>query len=161
MTDPGPPPIVADHDIVIIRGDALPLLYRATIALMLRHRRDGLAPPALLHQLRATLYRAVMSLERHELPTAADDQPCCECQGGGGRVSVSEAAQLLQLSRRQVQRRAADHIRGGLVGVRIGRTWLLDRRAVLTLAERRDRDRRQLSSVMGPARDKPSDRAIT
>ena len=39
MTDP--PPVMQDGAAVTIQGAALPMMYRATLALAARHRRDG------------------------------------------------------------------------------------------------------------------------
>jgi excisionase family DNA binding protein len=162
VTDP--PPITQHGDCVTIRG--APLLaatYRTTLAGIARRRADGL-PSADLQQLARELYRAhtiATSRSRHELGAAAASASRSNGQDGANLIGAGEAAALLRLSRRQIQRLAADRRRGGLGGVRVGRAWAFDRSAVLALSERRDRDRRQLSSVMGPARDKPSDRAIT
>jgi excisionase family DNA binding protein len=159
MNDP-PPPITQVGGGVVIRGDALPMAYRAVLHGIQRRRADGL-PTADLQQLARALRRAhEMSLERHLLANALASSSCC-----GGQdpcddwCSTGEAASLLGLSRRSVQRMAAEARR--LESIRVGRTYLLRLAPVLALAERRDRDRRQLSSVMGPARDKPSDRPVT
>jgi uncharacterized protein YjbI with pentapeptide repeats len=63
---PPPPPITQRDDGVLIRGDALPLMYRACLALVARRHRDGLAASPLLQQARTTFYRATMSSHRHE-----------------------------------------------------------------------------------------------
>jgi hypothetical protein len=64
MTD-HPPPVVQRGSAVLIRGAALPLMYRATLALIARRSRDGLAISPLLHELRTTLYpRAVAAATR-------------------------------------------------------------------------------------------------
>ena len=56
---------IVQHDgAVIVTGDALPTLYRAVLALAARHHRDGVAPPPLLQQLRAALFRAATSPPR-------------------------------------------------------------------------------------------------
>ena len=68
MTDPAhPPPITPVGGGVLVQGEALPLLYRATLALAARHHRDGLSSPPMLHTLRAELFRATMSSPRHQL----------------------------------------------------------------------------------------------
>ena len=51
---------------VLIQGDALPLLYRATLALIARRSRDGLAAQPLLRLSRTTFYRACMSAQRRK-----------------------------------------------------------------------------------------------
>jgi excisionase family DNA binding protein len=97
-----------------------------------RHRRDGLASPALLHQIRAAMFRAGTSRPRHK---DAGDPTGGPSSNGHHRdwISAGEAVSLLGLSRRHVQRLAADP-RGGLGGVRVGRTWALKRSLVLALA---------------------------
>ena len=44
------PPIQQHGDTVTIRGAALPLMYRAVLALAARHNRDGITPPPLLRE---------------------------------------------------------------------------------------------------------------
>ena len=139
ITDP--PPVVQHDGVVVVQGDALGLLYRAIHALAIWHHHDGIAPPPLLHHLRAALYRAATSPQRHEVASAVATSACSNRQGGNDLVSTGEAAALLTRSRRQVQRLAADP-RGGLGAIRVGNTWLLSRSAVLARAMERDRDRR-------------------
>lgn len=124
------------------RGDSItvtgrPLLgevYRAVLNHITRRRTNG-APSDELRQLAKALFRAYeMSPTRHEIDTAADDQPCSKSQGDD-LISVGEAAALLGLSRRSVQRMAAGP--GGLSAVRIGHTWALHRSVVLALAQQR------------------------
>lgn len=55
MTDPAP--ITPCDGGVLIRGAALPMMYRAVLALIARRSRDGL-PSHDLQQLRTALYRA-------------------------------------------------------------------------------------------------------
>ena len=64
MTDP--PSIAQDGATVVLRGSALPLLYRATLALIARRSRDGLAAQPLLRLSRTTFYRACMSAQRRK-----------------------------------------------------------------------------------------------
>jgi excisionase family DNA binding protein len=136
MTDP--PPITQDGDTVLIRGAALPMAYRATLALILREHRDGVTPSPLLHQLRRELYRATtMSPPRHKDAGHTTGGPCCNGQGASDWCSVGEASALLGISRRQVQRMATDRSGGGLEAIRVGRTWALRKAPVLALAERR------------------------
>lgn len=51
-------------DGVLLRGDALPLMYRACLALIARRSRDGLVQTPLLREVRTKLYRACMSAQR-------------------------------------------------------------------------------------------------
>jgi excisionase family DNA binding protein len=129
-------PAITQDGGVVVQGDALPLLYRAVLALAARHNRDGITPSPLLHELRAALFRATtMSPTRHQLANALASSSCCGGQDPSDLISVAEAAELQRLSKRQVQRLAANP--GGLDGVRIGRTWMLAKAPVLTLAEQR------------------------
>ena len=66
MTDDAAP-ITRCDDTVVIRGAALPLLCRCTLALIQRRHRDGLSASPLLIEACRTLYRACMSRERHFL----------------------------------------------------------------------------------------------
>lgn len=118
--------------VVIVSGDALPLLYRAIIALAARHHRDGLAAPTLLHDACAALFRATVSPPRHEDDGQRAARSCCTCQDADDWISVAAAARLLALSRRQVQRLAV-HDAGLLGARRIGSIWALQRSAVLAL----------------------------
>ena len=94
------------------------------------------------------MYRAYeMSPTRHEIDTAADDQPCSKSQDDD-LISVGEAAVLLGLSRRSVQRLAADP--GGLSAVRIGHTWALRRSVVLALAQQRRQQHHDRPGTQGP-----------
>jgi hypothetical protein len=60
------PDITAHGGVVMISGEALALMYRATVALIQRHNRDGLAASPLLQQARTTFYRACMSAQRRK-----------------------------------------------------------------------------------------------
>jgi excisionase family DNA binding protein len=140
MTDP--PPITRHGDTVTMRGEAARLLYRATLALLARHRLDGIVSPPLLHEARTVLFRATtMSPPRHKDAghtigsTQSNGQEACDW------LSVGEAAALLQRSRRTVQRMAAEPRRGGLETIRVGRTLALRKAPVLALADRRRNDK--------------------
>ena len=135
-TDPSP--IVQRDGAVIIRGDALPLLYRAVHALTIRHRRDGVSSPPLLHTLRAELFRAVTSRPRHRLAETTPTKSCCTCQDGDDGddlIGTAEAATLLSVSPRQVARLASRDV--GLGGIRLRHAWVLRRAPVLALVARR------------------------
>jgi Helix-turn-helix domain len=110
----------------------VPMLYRATLALAVHHHRDGLSSPAMLHTLRAELYRATMSQQRHQLAETLPAGSSRTCHDSA-YVDSAAAAELLGLSRRSAQRLAAN----GLDAVRCGSIWLFDRGAVMALAERR------------------------
>lgn len=130
-----PGPVQQDGDSVTIRGAAVALMYRAVLALAARHHRDGVSSPPLLHELRAALYRAVMSATGHELVNALTSSACCDCQDGADLIGVAEAATILSVSPRQARRLAAQNV--GLGGQRIGKAWALRRAPVLVLAAQR------------------------
>ena len=125
--------ITQRHDSVTVSGEAAALLYRATLALILREHRDGVTPPPLLHQLRRQLYRA--SLQRHALATDSDTSPCWDDQSACDWCDTAEASALLGLSRRQIQRMA--RAPAGLDAIQTGRIWLLRWAPLLVLAEQR------------------------
>jgi len=125
-----------DDGTVLVSGAAVALLYRAVLALAIRHPLDGVSSPALLHTLRAMLYRAATSRPRHELATAVGASACCTCQHGE-LIGSAAAAGLLAMSRRQTQRLAATDDGSLLGAVRCGSVWLYQRNAVLTLAAQR------------------------
>ena len=128
-----PPPIQLRGDgAVLITCEAVGMLYRATLALAGRHHRDGLAPPPMLHTLRAELFRATMSQQRHQLAETLPAGSSRTCHDSA-YVDSAAAAELLGLSRRSAQRLAAN----GLDAVRCGSIWLFDRGAVMALAEKR------------------------
>jgi hypothetical protein len=130
MTDAAP--ITQIGTTVVIQGDAVPLMYQATLALIAH--RDGLAGSPLLQQARLAFYRATMSPARHEDAPASPPEASCNGQDGDW-IGIAEASRLLRLGRRQTQRLAAN----GLVGAPIGSIWVLDRSAVLALADERRR----------------------
>ncbi len=111
--------------------------YRATLLGIRARRADGL-PFGDLQELARALRRAHdASRKRHEFVPDGSDSPRLNGQGPRDLISVAEAAGLLRLSKRQVQRLAARP--GGLDGLRVGRAWMLARAPVLALAEERAR----------------------
>ena len=131
MTAPPPIQLRADGT-VLITGEAVRMLYKAALALNRHHHRDGLASPPLLHTLRAELFRATMSPQRHQLAETLPAGSSCTCHDSA-YVDSAAAAQLLGLSRRSAQRLAAN----GLDAVRCGSIWLYRRDAVMALAQQR------------------------
>ena len=123
------------------RGDSVTVTGRQLLGEIYRsvldhiaHRRANGTPSYELRQLAKMLYRAYMSPPRHELATGADTPAGSKSQDDD-LISVGEAALILGLSRRSVQRMAADP--GGLSAVRIGHTWALRRSVVLAHAQQR------------------------
>ena len=124
----------AGDSVTITGKPILAATYRSVLRGIRARRSDGL-PFADLQELATALYRAHMSSERHELAGPSNIQPGLNGQDPSDRLSVGEAATILRLSRRQVQRLAASP--GGLGAVRVGRAWMLDRAPVLALARER------------------------
>jgi excisionase family DNA binding protein len=126
--------ITQQSDSVVISGR--PLLgevYRAVLN-HIAHRRANGTPSDDLRQLAKMLYRAYLSPARHGIDSAADTPAGSKGQDDD-LISVGEAAHILGLSRRSVQRMCADP--GGLSAIRIGHTWALRRSVVLALAQQR------------------------
>ncbi len=131
------PPIQQHGAVVTIQGEALPLLYRAVLALAARHHRDGIIPPPLLHELRAALLRATTtSPPRHQLDETPPTGPC-SARHDSDLIDSATAAQLLAVSRRTMQRLAATDDGNLLGAVRCGSIWLYRRGAVVALAQRK------------------------
>ena len=93
---------------VVIRGEALPLLYRAVLALAIRHRHDGVSSPPLLREATRVLYRACLSESRHEDDERPSPEPSCNGQDGSW---LSVAEDITQLARRRFQPERATHER--------------------------------------------------
>jgi hypothetical protein len=98
------------------------VLYRGILALAARRHRDGVSKADLIPLARRL--RAAMSAPRHESRSCVLAEACCDRQDGEP-IDVAEAARILGLSPRQVQRLAAQGL-GKLLGRLI---WALDRQA--------------------------------
>lgn len=136
--DPAQPVAVAGPA-VVLQGPRLAEVHQLLVrGIEHARQRDAIAPsPELLQLVRlvrsaATEYRrqAGMSPWRHAGGDLDDDLP----SSARRQVTAAEAAQLIGLSVRQVQRRAAEWD-----GYRAGRILLLDRQAVEGEAARRGR----------------------
>ena len=140
MTTEQPPPIIEHDGGVLIRGQALQLTYKAFFLCDCVDIAMASPPSPLLVEALRVVYRACKELQRSDLRHRSDrsppPDPSCEGQNGD-LIGAGEAAFLLGVSRRQVLRIAVNP-RGGLDGVRIGRTWAFDRAAVLALKATRD-----------------------
>ena len=133
-------PITQLDGAVTVQGEALPLLYRATLALVARHHRDGVSSPTLLHSLRKELFRATttMSPQRHKDAGNAAGGSCCDGQEARDWCSTGEASFLLGVSRRTIQRLAANRSRDGVEAIRVGRVYMLRLAPLLALARERE-----------------------
>ena len=139
-------------DSVTIRGaPMLSATYRAVLHAIARRRHDGL-PSSDLPELARALRRAhdeAVAHERHELATAAADQPRLNGQEPRDDwCSTGEASVLLGLSRRSVQRMARRDP-GGLDSIRVGRTYLVRLAPVLALAAERRRNNKRPNGLSG------------
>jgi hypothetical protein len=120
-----------DDSVTVSGRPLLGAVYRSVL-LGVAHRRANGVPSLDLQQLAKLLYRAYMSPQRHEIATAADDQPCSNSQDGE-LIDSAEGAQLLAVSRRQAQRLAANS--GADLATRCGQIWLYRRAAVQALKQ--------------------------
>jgi hypothetical protein len=149
-----PQHVITQHSATVTISGA-PLLaatYRAVLLGIRARRADGL-PFGDLQELARALYRAhTTSRTRHEVAPGGSDPPRLNGQDPSDLISVADAAGLLRLSKRQVQRLAKSP--GGLGAVRVGQAWMLAKAPVLTLAKERARDRRTdgLPVQLAPAR---------
>ena len=135
-----PQHVITQHSATVTISGA-PLLaatYRAVLLGIRARRADGL-PFGDLQELARALYRAHTSPERHNLDAGIETPPSCDHQQSRDDwCTTGEAASLLGLSRRSVQRMARDP--GGLDVIRVGRTYMFRSAPLLVLAaERRAR----------------------
>jgi excisionase family DNA binding protein len=123
-------------DSVVIQGRALlGEVYRSVLN-HIAHRRVNGTPSDDLRQLAKMLYRAYMSSQRHEFDSAADTPTDWNSQQSRADwVSTAEAADILQVSQRSVQRLAKAP--GGLEAIRVGRTYMIRAAPLLALAQQR------------------------
>jgi excisionase family DNA binding protein len=130
-----------DDSVTLTGAPTLAAAYRATLCGIRARRADGL-PFGDLQELARALRRAHdASRKRHEFVPDSDTSPSWgHQQSRDDWCTTGEAAALLGLSRRSVQRMA--RAPGGLDAIRVGRTYLLRSAPLLVLAERRARDRR-------------------
>lgn len=153
VREESPLPAQSGDSVTVAGAELLAQTYRAVLDAIARRRRDGLPTADLLQlarALRGAHDEAVrrsglsphMSLERHEGAVVDRRGACCDHQQSRDDwCTTGEAAILLGLSRRSVQRLAKAP--GGLEARRAGRTWLLRTAPLLVQArERRTRDRR-------------------
>ena len=133
--------ITQRDDSVTVSGAPLLAAVYHCVLLGIRVRRTNGLPFGDLQQLSRALYRAHTSLQRHEVAPDSDTSPSWgHRQSRDDWCTTGEAAKLLGLSRRSVQRMA--RAPGGLDAIRVGRTYLLRSAPLLVLAEERARDRR-------------------
>lgn len=132
-----------DDSVTLSGAPLLAATYRCVLLGIRARRADGL-PSHDLQQLARALRRAHdVSHQRHEVTSNLDASSCWDHQqtrDDDDWCTTGEAAILLGLSRRSVQRMA--RAPGGPDAIRIGRTYLLRSAPLLVLAEERARDRR-------------------
>lgn len=123
-------------DSVIITGRPLLGAVYRSVLLGAAHRRANGVPSRDLQAVALLLYGAYMSSQRHEIDPAADTAAGLKGQDGE-LIGSAEAARLLAVSRRQVQRLAASS--GADLATRCGQVWLYRRAAVQALKTSRER----------------------
>lgn len=129
------PPVQVGPGVVVLQGeDALRDLYFCLHAGAQKLRRDGLSAGR-FERLKSTIYRALMSRPRHEVAYCVAVETESNGQDASDLLTVAEAAEVLALSRRQVQRLASE-----LGGVRIGHGLAFRRAPVLALKQTRERE---------------------
>jgi excisionase family DNA binding protein len=129
-----------DDSVTVSGAPMLAAAYHCVLLGIRTRRTDGL-PCGDLQQLARALYRAHTSLQRQEVAPDSDTLARWgHQQSRDDWCTTDEAAKLLGLSRRSVQRMA--RAPGGLDAIRVGRSYLLRSAPLLVLAERRARDRR-------------------
>ncbi len=131
------PPLQRFGGMVMVQGVAVADAYYLLSVGLRDVRRGGAAVPGRFLQLQADLAAAaaearVSAVGQHDAAPVAP-QPHSE---GEDNIGTVEAAGILRLSHRQVQRIAAD-----LDGRFIGGCWCFDRRTVQAYAAHRDEHR--------------------
>jgi hypothetical protein len=135
-----PPAVQQLGGAVVVQGDCLQHLMASVLALMREMQRNGYAPPSALGDLLAKAHPARMSQPRHEFASYQVVEAHSEGQDVDDWIDVAEAAEVLAVTRRQVQRLALKQFAPGDVK-RIGNSWALKRAPVLALAEARRRNK--------------------
>ncbi len=129
--------IIQRGDSVVIQGkQLLGETYRSVLDHIARRRTNG-TPSDDLRQLAKALFRAYnMSPQRHEIDSGADDRPSSSNQQSRDDwITTGEAALLLGMSRRSVQRLA--RAPGGLEAIRVGRTYAIRSAPLLALQRKK------------------------
>jgi hypothetical protein len=125
-----PPPIQGLGPAVLVQGDALRPLYRAVLVGIADARASGMSI-VMLESARQAIVSAIGHADvRKPLPRIPSRR-----QHDDGTISVAEAAEQLRRSERHIRRIA----RAEGLGRRVGGRWLLDRVAVLALANEIER----------------------
>ena len=132
------PPLQRFGGMVMVQGVAVQDAYYLLSVGLRDTRRGGAAVPSRFLQLQAELAAAAAEVRasatgQHDGAPVAP-QPHSE---GEDNIGTAEAASILGLSNRQVQRLAAD-----LDGHHVGGCWCFDRLAVESYAHHRDQHRR-------------------
>jgi len=132
------PPLQRFGGMIMLQSVAVADAYYLASVGLRATRRDGAAVPGRFLQLQAELAAAaaearVSAVGQHDVAPVAP-QPHSE---GEDNIGTVEAAGILRLSHRQVQRIAAD-----LDGRFVGGCWCFDRLAVQSYAAARNRYRR-------------------
>jgi hypothetical protein len=132
-----PPAVQQVGGFVVVQGDCLQHLMASVLALMREMQRNGYAPPSALVDLLTKAHAARMSQPRHEFAGYEVVEAHSEGQDVDDWIDVAEAAEVLAVTRRQVQRLAPSLSPGD--AKRIGNSWAFRKAPVLALAAERRR----------------------
>jgi hypothetical protein len=134
VTPQAVPPVQQLGSAVLLQGLAVVDVYRlVALGLQVVRQRDGITPPTRLRALERTLAAASEEFRRVSPPRHDDVAPAAEVALSDPvrRLTTAQAAVILGLSVRQVQRLAPD------IGTRCGRVFVLDQGAVEAYAAER------------------------
>jgi Helix-turn-helix domain len=136
MTGKSPPPVQVWPGVVLLQGQALADMYFLASAGIREAHHNGY-PVDRFKGIQRAIQDAGMSRSRHgDVADEAEEQDC-DGQDDDEWIDVTAAADLLGLSRRQVQRLAKE--RG--LGKRRGSSWTFSRSLVLAHKQFREEER--------------------
>lgn len=132
----GADPVQQAGSAVLVQGRAaLDLLAKCVLAQIREVQRNGYSVEPYAQLLR-TIHTARMSQPRHEFASYQVVEAHSNSQDVDDWIDVAEAAEVLAVTRRQMQRLTLKQFAPGDVK-RIGNSWALKRAPVLALAEQR------------------------
>jgi ABC-type dipeptide/oligopeptide/nickel transport system ATPase subunit len=130
-----PPAVQQVGGAVLVQGrEGLDQFAKCVLAQIREVQRNGYSVEPYAQLLR-TIHTARMSQPRHELASYEVVEAHSDRQDVDDWIDVTEAAEILAVTRRQVQRLAPSFSPGE--AKRIGKSWALKRAPVLALAEQR------------------------
>lgn len=131
----GEMPVQQLGDAVTFKGADVLQSLRGCINARIRQCRLNGESPMKYARVLAAIHDALMSDCGHDVAESVADQQHSKSQDGDDWMSITEAAEALDLSGRQVRRLAPR-----LSGVRVGASWVLPKAPVLALAKERERN---------------------